>query len=79
MQRLKQDVVPGMTIEAGFVPTQTGDYEIACAELCGFGHYQMRGLLRVQSQEEFDAWLAELPECGASPLHVPGVLDGNGS
>jgi cytochrome c oxidase subunit 2 len=61
IQRLKQDVVPGMTIEAWFVPTESGDYEIACTELCGFGHYQMRGLLRVESQEAFDAWLAELP------------------
>lgn len=61
IQRLKQDVVPGMTIEAWFVPTASGDYEIACTELCGFGHYQMRGLLRVESQEAFDAWLAELP------------------
>jgi cytochrome c oxidase subunit 2 len=61
IQRVKQDVVPGMTIEAWFVPTESGDYEIACAELCGFGHYQMRGLLRVESPEAFAAWLAELP------------------
>jgi cytochrome c oxidase subunit 2 len=43
------------------VPTEGGDYEIACTELCGFGHYQMRGLLRVESQEAFDIWLRELP------------------
>jgi cytochrome c oxidase subunit 2 len=61
IQRVKQDVVPGMTIEAWFVPTQTGDFEIACAELCGFGHYQMRGLVRVESDEEFARWLAEMP------------------
>lgn len=61
IQRVKQDVVPGMTIEVWFVPTETGDFEIACAELCGFGHYQMRGLVRVESQEEFARWLAELP------------------
>jgi cytochrome c oxidase subunit 2 len=61
MQRIKQDVVPGMTNEIWFIPTKTGDYEIACAELCDFGHYQMRGLLRVESQEKFDAWLADQP------------------
>jgi cytochrome c oxidase subunit 2 len=61
IQRVKQDVVPGMTIETWFIPTRSGDYEIACAELCGFGHYQMRGLLRVESSEAFAAWLAELP------------------
>ena len=60
-QRVKQDVVPGMTIPVWFVPTQEGDYEIACAELCGFGYYQMRGLLRVVSEEEFERQLAELP------------------
>jgi cytochrome c oxidase subunit 2 len=59
--RVKQDVVPGMSIEVWFVPTQTGDYEIACAELCGFGHYQMRGLLRVLSEEDFQAELAGIP------------------
>jgi len=60
-QRVKQDVVPGMAIQVWFVPTQTGDFEIACAELCGFGHYQMRGLLRVVSEEEFEKQLQELP------------------
>lgn len=61
MQRVKQDVVPGMTIDLWFTPTVTGDFEIACAELCGMGHYQMRGLLRVESQEEFEKFLSELP------------------
>jgi cytochrome c oxidase subunit 2 len=60
-QRVKQDVVPGMTIPVWFIPTEEGDYEIACAELCGFGHYQMRGLVRVVSEEEYERQLAELP------------------
>ncbi len=60
-QRVKQDVVPGMTIEIWFVPTAVGTYEIACAELCGFGHFQMRGLLRVMLPEEFEEWLKEEP------------------
>jgi cytochrome c oxidase subunit II len=64
MQRIKQDVVPGMTNDVLFVPTVAGDFEIACAELCGFGHYQMRGLLRVESEEKFEAWLAEMPTYG---------------
>lgn len=57
--RIKQDAVPGMTIDIWFVPTQVGDFEIACAELCGLGHYQMRGLLRIVSQEKFESWLKE--------------------
>jgi cytochrome c oxidase subunit 2 len=57
--RVKQDAVPGMTIEIWFVPTQIGEYEIACAELCGFFHYSMRGLLRVLPPEKFEQWLRE--------------------
>ena len=56
--RFKQDAVPGLAIHMHFTPTQTGDYEIACAELCGLGHYKMHGMLKVVSQEEFDKWLA---------------------
>ena len=41
-----------------FTPTQIGDYEIACAELCGLGHYKMHGMVKVVSPEEFDKWLA---------------------
>ena len=56
--RFKQDAVPGLAIRMHFTPTTTGDYEIACAELCGLGHYKMHGMLKVVSQEEFDKWLA---------------------
>ena len=57
--RLKQDAVPGITIDVWVEPTKTGDYEIACAELCGFGHYSMRGVLTVLEPEEYHAWLQE--------------------
>ncbi|MBI4467822.1 MAG: hypothetical protein HY650_00710 [Acidobacteria bacterium] len=57
--RVKQDAVPGMTIQLGFVPTVRGEYEIACAELCGLGHYSMRGLLHVVTEAEFNKWLSE--------------------
>jgi cytochrome c oxidase subunit 2 len=56
--RFKQDAVPGLAIHMHFTPITTGDYEIACAELCGLGHYKMHGILKVVSQEEFDKWLA---------------------
>ncbi len=56
--RTKQDAIPGMTIESWFTPTRAGNYEIACAELCGVGHYVMRGKVKVESQQAFDAWLA---------------------
>jgi cytochrome c oxidase subunit II len=56
--RFKQDAVPGLAIHMHFTPITTGDYDIACAELCGLGHYKMHGILKVVSQEEFDKWLA---------------------
>ncbi len=47
--RFKQDTVPGMEIHSHFTPTKIGNYEIACAELCGIGHYRMRAMVRVVS------------------------------
>lgn len=55
--RLKQDVVPGMEIPLRFEAGRPGEYEIACAELCGLGHHQMRSVLIVLPPAEFDAWL----------------------
>jgi cytochrome c oxidase subunit 2 len=58
--RVKQDAVPGMAIEIWFTPNKAGDYEIACAELCGLGHYKMKGFLTIdQSQADFDKWLQQ--------------------
>ena len=57
--RVKQDVIPGMEIPVWFVPTVTGDYEINCSQLCGLGHYRMRGFVTIQTEDEFDAWFAE--------------------
>jgi cytochrome c oxidase subunit 2 len=55
--RFKQDTVPGMEIHSRFTPTQIGNYEIACAELCGLGHYRMRAMVRVVSEEAFEKWI----------------------
>ncbi len=55
--RFKQDAVPGMTVPMHLRPTAVGNYEIACAELCGLGHYRMRALVRVLSEADFAAWL----------------------
>jgi cytochrome c oxidase subunit II len=58
--RVKQDAVPGMAIELWFTPNKAGTYEIACAELCGLGHYRMKGALTVDdSQQSFDNWLQQ--------------------
>lgn len=57
--RLKQDAVPGLKINLHFTATKEGRYEVACAELCGQLHHQMRAYMRVVSQAEFDKWLSE--------------------
>jgi len=69
--RIKQDVVPGYTTQAWFHATRTGDFEIACAELCGSNHFQMRAFLKIQSADEIKAWLdqksAEMVENEVTP------------
>jgi len=57
--RVKQDAIPGMEIPVYFKPIKTGDWEISCAQLCGLGHYRMRGQVHIQSETDFRAWLAE--------------------
>jgi len=69
--RVKQDAVPGMEIPVWFVPTVTTDdmrkqtgnqnfeYEITCSQLCGLGHFRMRGFVTVQSQADYQKWFAD--------------------
>jgi cytochrome c oxidase subunit 2 len=54
--RIKQDVVPGMHIRVWFQPTKVGTYELGCAELCGLGHYRMRAVVTVHTQQDYDRW-----------------------
>ena len=69
--RVKQDAIPGMQIPVWFVPTVTTDdmrrnlgkpnfeYEIACSQLCGLGHFRMRGVVIVETADDFQKWMAE--------------------
>jgi cytochrome c oxidase subunit 2 len=68
---VKQDAMPGMTIENWFIPQQTGEFEIACAELCGLGHYRMRGDLHVVDATAFDRAMAGPPEEFETALQPP--------
>jgi cytochrome c oxidase subunit 2 len=54
--RLKQDAVPGMTMEMWFEATQPGEYVVGCAELCGLGHYRMKGSMIAHAEAEFQQW-----------------------
>jgi len=60
--RVKQDAVPGMKIPVWFRATKPGVYDLVCAELCGWGHYKMKGRVTVQSRADYDRWLAELQQ-----------------
>lgn len=57
--RAKMDMVPGMVTFYWFTPTRAGQFDVLCFELCGTGHYAMRGSVVVNTQAEYDAWLAE--------------------
>lgn len=54
--RVKQDAIPGMSIPVWFIPNRIGEYEIACSQLCGLGHFRMRGFVTIQSQADFTKW-----------------------
>lgn len=55
--RIKQDVIPGTWMNIWFNCFKTGKYELACAELCGGGHYAMRAEYEVLSRSAYDKWL----------------------
>jgi cytochrome c oxidase subunit 2 len=58
--RIKQDAVPGLTIPVWFDSDTAGQFELVCAELCGWGHYKMRGKVTVhETQQDFDRWMTE--------------------
>ena len=59
--RAKMDAVPGQQSNLWFKPTILGTYEIACAEYCGTGHFAMRGLITVDTKEDFQTWLEQQP------------------
>jgi cytochrome c oxidase subunit 2 len=57
--RVKQDAVPGMKTHIWFEGTKVGHWEIACAELCGLGHYRMKGFVTVDTAEDYQKWMVE--------------------
>src|SRR5688572_20035419 len=59
--RVKMDLVPGMVTYLWLTPTEPGEYEILCEELCGVGHFAMRGRVVVTPREEYEQWLAGMP------------------
>ena len=66
--RVTQDCNPGMDIPVHFIPTVTNTYYIQCSQLCGMGHYSMRGTFKVLGTNEFAEWLASKPKVGAKAV-----------
>ncbi len=77
--RIKQDAVPGLTIPVWFDADTAGSYELVCAELCGWGHYKMRGKVTVHETEaEFQKWVDDqLIEQNRSQLSMTTGTGGN--
>ncbi len=70
--RVKMDLVPGLVSHLWFTPTRTGEFEILCQELCGVGHFAMRGMVVVDNKEDYDAWLAQQPTYADIRARKPG-------
>src|SRR3954468_4175284 len=74
--RIAQDAIPGSIIPMWFKPIKTGTYEVICGQLCGLGHYSMKGSVVVDTPEDFQNWLTERAEFAKSQQQqVPGPLD----
>jgi len=57
--RMKQDLVPGMTTHIHYTPTATGEFTLACNQVCGLSHTNMYAKVRVVTKEEYTAWANE--------------------
>ena len=57
--RQKMDAVPGYVNQLWFQATETGEFDLACAQHCGTNHYKMKGKLTILSKEDYAAWHAE--------------------
>jgi cytochrome c oxidase subunit 2 len=59
--RVKQDAIPGTVQPVWFTPTERGEWDIACSQLCGLAHYRMKGRYRVEDPADYTRWVESLP------------------
>jgi cytochrome c oxidase subunit 2 len=69
--RIAQDAIPGQMIPMWFKPIKAGTYEIVCGQLCGLGHYGMKGSLVVDTPADYQAWLKERVELSGNQSAPP--------
>src|SRR5947208_17186528 len=72
--RIAQDAIPGQIIPMWFKPIKTGTYEVVCGQLCGLGHYSMKGALVVDTPEDYQAWLKERVELSGNQSAPPATV-----
>jgi cytochrome c oxidase subunit 2 len=79
--RARMNMVPGLVTTFWFTPTQAGRFEAMCAQLCGVGHANMRGLVVVEEAPAFQAWLQTKPSFAAAskPAPVLAAADAGGA
>ncbi|MEO8009044.1 MAG: c-type cytochrome [Betaproteobacteria bacterium] len=70
--RAKMDMVPGSVTYIWFTPTRTGTFDLLCNELCGVGHFAMRGKVVVEEESAFQAWLSSHPTFAQTSAQVAG-------
>ncbi len=70
--RAKMDLVPGLVTYIWFTPTRTGKFDLLCNELCGIGHFVMRGKVVVEEEREFQTWLGSHPTFAQTSAQAPG-------
>ena len=69
--RIAGDAIPGSLIPIWFTPIKTGTYEVICAQLCGLGHYGMKGTLVVDTPQDYQTWLKERAELAGGAQSAP--------
>jgi cytochrome c oxidase subunit 2 len=74
--RARMNMVPGQLSVFWFTPTRAGRYEALCAQLCGVGHPNMRGLVVVEDAASFDAWQKTVPTFAATLAAARGAPAG---
>ncbi|MBM3359626.1 MAG: c-type cytochrome [Betaproteobacteria bacterium] len=70
--RAKMDLVPGLVTYFWFTPTRTGKFDLLCQELCGIGHFAMRGSVVVEEEAAFQAWLSSHPTFAQTSAQAAG-------
>jgi cytochrome c oxidase subunit 2 len=70
--RAKMDLVPGIVTYFWLTPTQKGNFDILCAELCGTGHHQMRGTVVVEDEASYRKWLGDQMSFGQMMAQAGG-------